>query len=92
MGVAEKIYLLKEAKVWIKREKGPGYFISILPDMEDASEVFAYSLFVAYGQQPEPLGQILFDAMGYWIYNGDILSIAEQEQVAKFIINYQEKL
>ena len=92
MGVTEKIYLLREAKAWIKRQRGPGYFISIVPDMEDAGEVLAYNLFVAYDQQPEALGKILFDAQGYWIYDGDLLSIAEQEQVAKFILNYEEKL
>ena len=36
------------------------------------------------------LGRILFDAKGYWIYDGQVLSIAEQEQVAKFIMNYVE--
>ena len=92
MGITEKIYLLKEAKTWVRRQRGPGYFISIVPDMEDTSEILAYSLFVAYDQEPESLGKILFDAQGYWIYDGDLLSIPEQEQVARFIINYEEKL
>jgi hypothetical protein len=92
MGLIERIYLIREAKAWLRRVRGPGQFVTIVPDMENGSEVLAYNLFVAYEQNPEALGRILFDAEGYWIYDGNLLTIPEQEQLARFIINYQEKL
>jgi hypothetical protein len=91
MGLTERIYLIKEAKAWLRKPRGPGHFVTIVPDMEDSSEVLAYNLFVVYEHNPEALGRILFDAGGYWIYDGDLLTIGEQEQIARFIINYQEK-
>jgi hypothetical protein len=36
------------------------------------------------------LGRVLFDADGYWIYDGEELSVDEQEQLGRFIINHME--
>ena len=41
-------------------------------------------------QNPNYLGRILFDPEGHWIYDGDILTIAEQEQIGEFILGYEE--
>ena len=92
MGFTDRIYLIKEAKAWLRKPDGPGHFVTIVRDVENSGEVLAYNLFVAYEHNPERLGRILFDAGGYWIYDGNLLTIEEQEQLAKFIINYQEKL
>ena len=85
-------HLLTEAKAWLKRKNGPDEVVLIVPEIDNGQPVINYSLYTAYEEQPHFLGRILFDAQGYWIYDGDILSIAEQEQVAKFIINYVETL
>ena len=81
--------LINEAKAWIKRERGPDEIIKIIGDTESPG-VISYKLFTAYSETPDFLGRILFDTQGYWIYDGDVLTISEQEQVAKFIINYVE--
>jgi hypothetical protein len=39
---------------------------------------------------PDYLGKILFDTEGHWIYDGNMLSIAEQEQIGVFISTYEE--
>ena len=41
-------------------------------------------------QNPDYLGKILFDDDGNWIYDGDQLTIMEQEQIGEFISNYEE--
>jgi threonyl-tRNA synthetase len=38
--------------------------------------------------EPVFLGRILFDKNGHWIYDSDLLTVAEQEQIADCIINY----
>lgn len=86
------MYLIKEAITWIKRKTGPGWVIQIVPDMEQEGIVHCYQLYTAYEPNPDYLGRILFDAQCYWIYDGDLLTIAEQERVAKFIINYIEPI
>lgn len=85
-------YLVNEARAWLKRKNGPDEVIRVLLDLESKDAEFCYDLYTAYDEQPDYMGRILFDALGFWIYDGEILSIAEQEQVAKFIINYQEVL
>jgi len=85
-------YLTNEAKAWLKRKNGPDEVIRILLDLENKDAAFCYDLYTAYDAEPDYMGRILFDAQGFWIYDGDILPIAEQEQVAKFIINYQQVL
>lgn len=85
-------YLLNEAKAWVKRKNGPDEVIRILLDAESKDAKLCYKLFTAYDERPDYWGRILFDAQGYWIYDGTILSVQEQEQVAAFIINYVERI
>lgn len=81
-------YLINEAKAWIKRKNGPDEVVRVVLDTDSTERVTAYELYVAYDNDPEYLGRILFDTQGYWIYDGDALAIAEQEQLARFIINH----
>jgi len=78
--------LLTEGKAWIKRKDAPGEVVRVIPDMESNGRVTAYQLYTAFEHYPDYLGQILFDADGYWIYDGEVLSVGEQEQVARFIL------
>ncbi|WP_461451354.1 hypothetical protein [Mucilaginibacter sp.] len=80
-------YLFKEAKAWVKRKHGPDEVVKIIPLTDGA--IIAYELYVAY-DNPGYLGRILFDSKGYWIYDGDVFTVAEQEQLARFICNYAE--
>lgn len=86
------VFLVKDARAWVKRQQGPDEVISIRKDerCEDATAVF--ELYTAYEANPDYLGRILFDAQKYWIYDGEMLKVDEQEQVAKFILNYKEVL
>jgi len=84
------MYLIKEANAWVKRKMGPDEVIRIVPDA-GGEKVVIYDLYVAYGSS-DYLGRILFDQQGYWIYDGDIFSVVEQEQLAKFIINHEEMI
>jgi hypothetical protein len=90
-------YLIREAKAWVKRRTGPDEIVRVVPDMENG--MLSYRLYIAYGargnnltddKNPDYLGRILFDAQNYWIYDGEELSVIEQEQVARFIISYVE--
>jgi hypothetical protein len=73
---------------WIKRKNGPDEVVQIIPDTINNGEVLSYELKLAY--EAGYLGRILFDAEGYWIYDGEILTVAEQEQLARFIILHTE--
>jgi len=75
-----------EAKAWLKRDKGPDEIIRVIPAEN------AYDLYTAFDSHPDHLGRILFDTEGYWIYDGDVLSVNEQEQLARFITGYTERL
>ncbi len=90
--MTNQTYLATEAKAWLKRKYGPDEVVRIVPDSTDGQAVLTYLLYTAYDDQPDYLGKILFDRQGYWIYDGENLTIAEQEQVAKFIINHVEVL
>jgi len=81
------VYLIKQAVAWVKRKNGHDKVIRVVPDIENEGGILCYNLYVAYEEEPEYLGRILFDTQGYWIYDGDFLSIAEQVQLAKFISN-----
>ena len=90
--------LTRPANAWVKRRSGPDEIVRVVPVIGKA---LIYKLYVAYGtlgqdlpdgQNTDYLGRILFDAEGYWIYDGEILTITEQEQLARFIINYVETL
>lgn len=87
--MTRNIELTREAKAWVKRKTGPDEIVRVVPDMEN-NNVMIYNLYTAFDEKPDYLGRILFDAQGYWIYDGETLTIAEHEQVAKFIINYVE--
>ncbi|WP_419788478.1 hypothetical protein [Mucilaginibacter sp. SP1R1] len=83
-------YLVNNARAWVKRKNGPDEVVRIVIDLEFKDATLCYQLFTAYDIHPDYLGRILFDRQGYWIYDGEILTIEEQEQLAKFIINYVE--
>ncbi|MDB5061880.1 MAG: hypothetical protein JWP67_1723 [Mucilaginibacter sp.] len=85
-------YLDKEAKAWVKRKSGPDEIVRVVPDLNCRGTGRCYQLYTSFEEDPDDLGRILFDMQGYWIYDGDELSIAEQEQVARFIINYVETI
>lgn len=82
--------LTGEAKAWLKRRSGPDEVIRVVLEDKNEEAVTAYKLYTAFDEQPEFLGRILFDRQNYWIYDGEVLTISEQEQVAKFIVNYVE--
>jgi len=84
--------LEKEAKAWLRRKKGPDEIIRVVPAVENYGTVTAYHLYPAFEESPDCLGSILFDRNGYWIYDGEQLTITEQEQLAEFIINYRERI
>lgn len=84
-------FLREEARAWLNRRDGSSEVIRIVPSIAPAAHQ-CYELYVAYEPDGESLGSILFDAQGYWIYDGYILSVQEQEQVAAFIINYVERI
>jgi len=85
-------YLLNEAKAWVRRKNGPDEVVLIVLDLECKDAEVCYKLFTAYDESPDYLGRILFDVQGYWIYDGDTVSIDEQEQLAKFITNHLESI
>lgn len=77
-----------EAKAWIKRSHERDGIVRIVPEEENDDQE-SYNLFSAYEHDPEYLGRILFDKQGYWIYDGQTLSVTEQEQLVGFIIHYK---
>ena len=83
-------YLVNGARAWVKRKNGPDEVVRIVLDTENKDAALCYCLFTAYDEKPDYLGRILFDSQGYWIYDDEILTVTEQEQLAKFIINYVE--
>jgi hypothetical protein len=90
--MTKNIELMTEAKAWVKRKQGPDEIIRVVPDLKNKEAVLSYNLYTAFDENPDYMGRILFDAQGYWIYDGEALTISEQEQVAKFIINYVESI
>ena len=83
--------LITEAKVWVKRKNGHGEIIRVMLATDIVGKVTGYNLYTAFDKNPDYLGRILFDTKGYWIYDGSVLSIVEQEQLASFIIDYIKK-
>jgi hypothetical protein len=75
---------------WIKRKQGPDEVVRVIPDMECADAALVYNLYTAF--EAGFLGRILFDNEGYWIYDGDELTVDEQEQLGKFIQHNMEVL
>lgn len=73
---------------WIKRKNGPDEVISVIPDMQCSDAALVYNLHAAY--EVAYLGRILFDDQGFWIYDGEELTVGEEEQVARFIQHNME--
>jgi hypothetical protein len=75
---------------WIKRKKGPDEVVSVIADVQCTDATLVYNLYTAF--EEAYLGRILFDDRGYWIYDGNELTVAEQEQIGKFIQHNMEVL
>lgn len=75
---------------WLKRKKEPDEVISVVPDTQCKDAALVYDLYTAF--ENEYLGRILFDNQGFWIYDGNVLTVAEQEQLGKFIQHNMEVL
>jgi hypothetical protein len=88
--IFENYFWSKQA--FVKRKNGPDEVIRIIPGRFHPKAAQCYRLYTAFDEYSEELGCILFDARGDWIYDGNELNIAEQEQLADFIINYVERL
>ena len=71
-------------KAWLKRRGYADEVVNVIGGVPEG-RVMRYDLYTAYDQPAEFLGSILFDANGYWIYHGDVLTVEEQEQIGKFI-------
>jgi hypothetical protein len=76
--------MVTEAKAWVRRKSGPGEIVRIVSEIQHGLP--CYELYAAYDE--DHFGRILFDADGYWIYDGTELSVAEQEQLARFIVKW----
>jgi hypothetical protein len=68
---------------WIKRKNGPDEVVSVIADIQSGDAALVYNLYTAF--EETYLGRILFDNQGYWIYDGNELTVSEQEQLSKFI-------
>ena len=68
---------------WLKRKNGPDEVIKVIPDAVCTDAALVYDLYIAFDEAC--LGRILFDKEGYWIYDGNALTVDEQEQLGKFI-------
>ncbi|MEO7214428.1 hypothetical protein [Mucilaginibacter sp.] len=64
---------------------GAERWVRILPDKGDG-----YQLYDAL--QERFIGRILFDTDDNWIYDGEVLNITEQEDVAGFISGNQKEM
>lgn len=84
-------FLKEEAKAWLNRADGSSEVIRVVPDDAPFGHQ-RYELYTAYDWKAQSLGTILFDAKGYWIYDGCDLSVSEQEQVAAFIMRFEERI
>ena len=60
-------------------------WVRIFPDRGDG-----YQLYDAL--QERTIGRVLFDAEGNWIYDGNLLTVEEQEEVAGFINGNQKEM
>jgi hypothetical protein len=75
---------------WIKREHGPSEVIRVITDVQSTDAALVYNLYTAF--EDDYLGRILFDDQGYWIYDGNELTVTEQEQLGRFIQHMLEVL
>ena len=68
-----------------RMETASGRWLQIVPENDNV-----YHLYDAL--TGDFIGRILFDADGNWIYDGDFLSIMEQEDVAGSINGHQKEM
>ena len=87
-----KTYLKSEAKAWLKYRNGTREVVNIVPDTEQNDAEQCYEIYTAYEHSPVYMGRVLFDVQGYWIYDGSLLQVDEQEQLAHFIMTYVERI
>ena len=66
--------------------------VRIVNDTTSPDAALIYNIFTSFEIQPDYWGRILFDEQGFWIYDGEILTVAEQEQLARFIVYNMEVL
>ena len=78
-----KLFLHLFMNAWIKRNNGPDEVVSVIHDTQCEDAALVYNLYTAF--EADFLGRILFDEQGFWIYDGNDLTVAEQEQLGKFI-------
>ena len=83
--------LYNGAKIYVKRKGMPDLVVKIAPEINHQRQRLCYELYAAFNN-PDYLGRILFDENGYWIYDGDEFVVDEQEQIARFIINYEDTI
>ena len=69
--------------IWLKRKNGQAVIVNAIHDIQCDHANSVFDLYSAF--EADHLGRILFDDQHYWIYDGEFLTIDEQEQVAKFI-------
>jgi hypothetical protein len=79
----ERLYLGRVATAHIKRAAGLNPMIVVKPFVENERHRM-YKLYLGY--ENDYLGCIMFDEQGYWIYDGDELTVEESEDIARFII------
>lgn len=79
----KRLNIGRVATAYLKKDNGHIQMVMVKPKIED-EQGSIYELFIAY--ENEFLGTILFDAKGYWIYDGNDLSVEESEDIAEFII------
>ncbi len=70
----------------LKWKHGRNKVVWIILDLNYNDALLSYLLYTACDKNPDYLDMILFDAQGYWIYDGEALTIAKTKQVAKFIM------
>lgn len=75
---------------WLKRKNGPDEVVSVIANTACRDATLVYDLRKAY--EDEYLGRILFDDQGFWIYDGTVLTVEEQEQLGRFIQQHMEVL
>lgn len=64
---------------------GSGTWLHIFPDSGEGYRLYD-------PMEGREMGRILFDRTDNWVYDGDLLSIAEQEEAAGAISGYQKEM
>ncbi len=77
----KQLYIGRLATAYLKRRWGESLLVKVVP-LTESDEVCIYDLFC----EDSFAGRILFDEQGYWIYDGQELSVEESEHLAAFIL------